>query len=50
MVLMAEDVAKARGLRPIARIRAIEDAAVNPIDFGIAPTDAVKKILKKTGI
>lgn len=36
-VVMSEDAAKARGLEPLARIVAYEDAGVAPIDFGIAP-------------
>ena len=47
-ILMAEDVAKERGLRPLARIIGYEDAAVAPIDFGIAPAKAITKLLKKT--
>lgn len=46
-VLMSEEVAKERGLKPLARIIGYEDAAVNPMDFGIAPTRAVNKLLTK---
>ena len=49
-ILMHEKTAKDRGLKPIARIRGYEDAAVAPIDFGIAPTKAVNKLLAKTGV
>ena len=45
---MSEKAAKERGLKPLARIRGFEDAAVAPIDFGIAPTRAVNKLLAKT--
>lgn len=38
LILMEEEVAKAKGLKPLARIIGFEDAAVAPIDFGIAPT------------
>lgn len=49
-VLMSEDAAKQRGLKPLARIVAYEDAGVAPIDFGLAPALAVQKMLKRTGI
>lgn len=50
MVLMSEEAAKARGLKPIARVVGYEDAAVAPIDFGIAPAKACEKLLKRTGM
>jgi len=40
-VMMSEEAAKARNLQPLARVVAYEDAAVAPIDFGIAPSLAV---------
>ena len=40
IVLMAEETAKERGLKPLARIIGYEDAEVAPIDFGIAPAKA----------
>ena len=46
-VLMSEQAAKDRGLKPLARIIGYEDAAVAPIDFGIAPTKAINKLLTK---
>lgn len=49
-MLMSEAAAKARGLKPLARIVAYEDAGVAPIDFAIAPALAVNKILKRTGL
>lgn len=42
---MSEEAAKERGLKPLARILGYEDAAVAPIDFGIAPTKAINKLL-----
>ena len=39
-VLMSEEEAKQRGLKPLARIVSFDDAAVAPIDFGIAPAKA----------
>ena len=49
-ILMSEEAAKARGLKPLARIVAYEDAGVAPIDFGIAPALAAQKMLKRTGL
>ena len=49
-VLMSETEAKNRGLKPLARIVAYEDAGVAPVDFGIAPALAVNKMLKRTGL
>ena len=50
LVLMSESIAKERGLRPLARIVAFEDAAVNPIDFAIAPAKAADRLLRKAGM
>ena len=47
---MAEDVAKERGLKPLARIIGYEDAEVAPVDFGIAPAKAVARLLQKKGM
>ena len=49
-VLMSEDAAKERGLKPLARILGYDDAAVQPIDFAIAPAKACDRLLKKTGL
>ena len=45
-----EQAAKDRGLKPLARIVAYDDAAVAPIDFAIAPTKACEKLLKRAGM
>jgi acetyl-CoA C-acetyltransferase len=50
MVIMSEQAAKDRGLKPLARIVAYEDAAVQPIDFGIAPAKACDKLLRVAGM
>lgn len=50
LVLMSEQAAKDRGLKPLARIVAYEDAAVAPIDFAIAPAKACDKLLKKANM
>ena len=47
LVLMSEEAAKERGLQPLARIIGYEDADVQPVDFAIAPTAAVTKIMQK---
>lgn len=49
-VLMSEEEAKSRGLTPLAKILGYDDAAVAPIDFGIAPSKAVPKALKRAGL
>jgi len=49
-ILMSEQAAKDRGLKPIARILGYEDAAVAPIDFGIAPAKAVSQLMKKLNL
>jgi acetyl-CoA C-acetyltransferase len=45
LVLMDEEVAKARGIKALARIIGYEDSAVQPIDFAIAPASATNKLL-----
>lgn len=49
-VLMSEESAIARGLKPLARIVSFDDAAVAPIDFGIAPAKACKSALARAGL
>ena len=50
IVLMSEATAKARGLKPLARIVGFDDAAVDPIDFALAPAKASDRLLKKLGM
>jgi acetyl-CoA C-acetyltransferase len=50
IILMAEEVAKERGLKPLARILGFEDAEVEPINFGIAPAKACGRLLKNKGM
>ena len=50
LVLMSEQAAKDRGLKPLARIVGYEDAAVAPIDFAIAPAKACEKLLRRAGM
>ena len=49
LVVMAEDVAKSRGLKPLARIIGQATAGVAPSLVMMAPVGAVHKLLKKTG-
>jgi len=50
LVLMSEQKAKALGVQPLARIVGQATASLAPEWFTIAPVDAVKKLLKKTGL
>ena len=50
MVLMSEQAARDRGLKPLARIVAYEDGAVAPIDFAVAPARAADKLLRRAGM
>lgn len=50
VVVMAEDEAAALGLKPMARIVGYAGAALAPEWFTIAPVEAVKLVLKKTGL
>eukprot|EP00795_Rhopilema_esculentum_P017296 gene17296-8874_t len=50
LVLMAAETASQMNLKPLAKVVAIGDAAMDPIDFPIAPTDAMIKVLKLAGL
>ncbi|XP_006008067.1 acetyl-CoA acetyltransferase, mitochondrial [Latimeria chalumnae] len=50
LVLMTTEAARGLNVTPLARILALADAAVDPIDFPIAPAYAVPKLLKSTGV
>ncbi len=50
VVLMAKDVAEARGLKPMAKLVAYSHAGVAPEIMGIGPVPAVHKILADTGL
>jgi acetyl-CoA C-acetyltransferase len=50
MVVMAEDEARALGLTPMARIVDYAGAALAPEWFTIAPVEAIKRVLKLTGL
>jgi acetyl-CoA C-acetyltransferase len=50
VVVMAENEAAALGLKPMARIVGYAGAALAPEWFTIAPVEAIKLVLKKTGL
>jgi acetyl-CoA C-acetyltransferase len=50
VVLMEASVAKARGLKPMARLVAYAHAGVDPKYMGIGPVPASKKALEKAGL
>jgi acetyl-CoA C-acetyltransferase len=50
MVVMAEEEALKRGCTPLARILGYAGAALAPEWFTLAPIDAIKAVLKKTGL
>lgn len=49
LVLMSESEAKARRLKPLARIAGHMTHAQRPADFSIAPIPAIQKLLDKVG-
>lgn len=49
LILMSGDEAKARGLKPMARIVAHARHSQEPADFTIAPVGAISKLFDKTG-
>jgi acetyl-CoA C-acetyltransferase len=49
LVLMSEDCARERGLKPIARILAYASHAQEPAWFTTAPSGAIQKVLTKLG-
>jgi len=50
LVIMAQDEAETRGITPLARIVGYAGAALAPEWFTIAPVEAIKRVLKKTGL
>lgn len=50
LVIMAEDEAQRLNLKPLARIVSYAGAALAPEWFTIAPVEAIKQVLKKTGL
>lgn len=50
MVLMSKETAKSKGLKPLATIRSIGFAGVDPTIMGSGPVPASKKALEKAGL
>jgi acetyl-CoA C-acetyltransferase len=50
VVVMSSEGAKKRGIRPLARIVGFATASLEPVWFTVAPVDAIRKLLQKTGI
>lgn len=50
LLVMSEDKAKELGMKPLARIRSMAVAGVNPEEMGIGPVPAVHKALKRAGL
>jgi acetyl-CoA C-acetyltransferase len=50
LVVMAEEEAAQRGLTPLGRIVGYAGAALAPEWFTIAPIEAIKRVLKRTGL
>ncbi len=50
LLVMSEEKAKALGLEPLARIRAMGVAGIEPAIMGYGPVPAVKKTLKRAGM
>jgi acetyl-CoA C-acetyltransferase len=50
VVVMSAGNAKRRGIRPLARILGYTTASLEPVWFTVAPIDAIRKLLQKTGV
>jgi acetyl-CoA C-acetyltransferase len=50
MVLMSKETAKMKGIKPLATIRSIGFAGVDPSIMGVGPVPASKKALAKAGL
>jgi acetyl-CoA acyltransferase len=50
LLVMSEEKASELGLKPMARIRAMAVAGVNPEEMGIGPVPATKKALHRAGL
>jgi len=50
VLLASADVARDRGLKPLARFVGFATAGVAPERFGIGPVPAIQKVLKQTGL
>jgi acetyl-CoA acyltransferase len=50
LLVMSEERARELGLKPMARIRAMAVAGVNPEEMGIGPVPSTQKALKRAGL
>jgi len=50
MILMSKETAKKKGIKPLATIRSIGFAGVDPTIMGVGPVPASKKALEKAGL
>jgi acetyl-CoA acyltransferase len=50
LLMMSEGKARELGLKPIAKVKAMAVAGVNPEEMGIGPVPAVHKVLKRAGL
>lgn len=50
MILMAKEIAEAKGIKPLATIRSIGFAGVDPTIMGAGPVPASQKALQKAGL
>jgi acetyl-CoA C-acetyltransferase len=50
LVIMSEEKAKAEGLAPMARIKAVGMGACHPTVMGLSPVPAVKNLLQRSGL
>ena len=50
LLLMDAEEAKARGLKPLARIRGIAAAGVDPRYMGLGPISATERVMAQTGL
>lgn len=49
LLLMSESYAKEKGVKPLARIRGIASAGIDPRYMGLGPVAAVEKVMRQTG-
>ncbi|MSR83732.1 MAG: acetyl-CoA C-acetyltransferase [Candidatus Latescibacteria bacterium] len=50
VVVMAEETARQRGLKPLAHLRAVAAVGVDPAIMGIGPAPAIRRVLEKAGM
>jgi acetyl-CoA acyltransferase len=50
LLMMSEETCRALGLKPMAKVRAMAAAGVDPAEMGIGPVPAVKKALARAGL